>query len=76
MFGFLPQDGSSITVDDLLEAFKGTYDGPDKVPFNVRATLTGAIRTLRGKVEFNEEPFLIASAKRGGQLTTYWVAAR
>jgi hypothetical protein len=61
VFGLIPKDGASISTDELV-ALRYPYDPP----FNARTIITGTLRLLARKIEYNHEPFRLANTGRAG----------
>ena len=58
----LLKEGSEIDTAQITKKFYARRE----IPFNARKIVSGALSTLRKKVEANEEPFEIVSSERSG----------
>jgi len=70
LLDLIPSDGSRIRSDELIERY---YSDGEEKPFSAREVLTGRIRSIIRKQEFNKDKKPIkASGARGPNPIEYW----
>jgi len=69
VFSALPKNGKEISTLDLAKiVFK------EDERFNARQLIVGAIRSLKMKIAYNKEPFIIkSSGHQGPHCMTVWL---